>query len=258
EDGTGIVLNLKQVVVKLQEGLRRVVTVHKKGPCKVLAGDIKSPGVVVLNPDHCICTVAEDGEFRAEITITAGRGYVPSTEFEDEEAPLGTIFIDASFSPIHRVNYSVTHARVGQKTDYDKLRMDIWTDGSIAPQAALETAAQIHREQLSVFVNVEAEEAINLSQVEGEQSQLNEHLLRPVSELKLSVRSSHCLANAGVHQVGDLVQRTESEMLKTKNFGRKSLKEIKETLEQMGLSLGMHLSNWPPEDKKEGEKNAPS
>lgn len=255
EDGTEIVLNLKQVVVKLQEGLRRVVTIHKTGPCQVLASDIKSPGVAVLNPNQYICTIAEGGEFRADITIAVGRGYVPSTEFEEDDAPLGTIFVDASFSPVRRVNYNVTNARVGQKTDYDKLSLEIWTDGSIAPQAALEKAARIHADQLSVFVNAAAQDTINLLQGESRQADLNEHLMRPVSELKLSVRSAHCLANAGVNRVGDLVQRTEGEMMKTKNFGRKSLKEIKETLEQMGLSLGMHLADWSADDAKESNKS---
>ncbi|MEM7495677.1 MAG: DNA-directed RNA polymerase subunit alpha [Myxococcota bacterium] len=252
EDGSDIVLNLKQVKLKLQEGSRRTVSVQKKGPCQILARDIQAQGVLVLNPDHPICTVADGGTFRAELTIATGRGYMPSKEFgDDDDKPVGTLALDALFSPIQRVNYNVTNARVGRRTDYDKLLLEIWTDGSLSPQTALESAARIHRDYLSVFATADTKEEIYLPELQDKQALTGKHLLRPVEELDLSVRSAHCLANAGVRLVGDLVQRTENEMMKTKNFGRKSLKEIKEALSQMGLSLGLQLppSAWPPKEE---------
>lgn len=258
EDGSDIVLNLKQVRLRLQEGSRRTVSMQKKGPCRVLAQDIQAQGILVLNPDHPICTVADGGTFRAELTIATGRGYMPAREFgDDDDKPVGTLALDALFSPIQRVNYNVTHARVGQRTDYDKLLLEIWTDGSISPQAALETAARIHRDYLSVFAAADTKEEIYLPGLEDKQALTGKQLLRPVAELGLSVRSAHCLANAGVRLVGDLVQRTENEMMKTKNFGRKSLKEIKEALSQMGLSLGLQLppSVWPPKEGELAEAN---
>ncbi len=258
EDGSDIVLNLKQVALKLQEGSRRTVSVQKKGPCQVVARDIQTQGVEVLNPDHVICTVADGGTFSAELTIATGRGYKPSQEFDDtEDRPVGTLALDALFSPIKRVNYNVTNARVGQRTDYDKLLLEIWTDGSISPQAALESAARIHRDYLLVFSSTETEEEMYLPNLENNQAKLGENLPRPIEELGLSLRTTHCLANAGIHFVGDLVKYNEGEMLKAKNFGRKSLKEIGEALTPIGLSLGMHLpsSVWPPKGEEPTQTN---
>jgi DNA-directed RNA polymerase subunit alpha len=181
-----------------------------------------------------------------ELNIQRGRGYVPASQFRTEGQAVGTIPIDAVFSPVRRVNYNVTHARVGQQTDYDKLTLELWTNGSIIPEDALGIAAKILKEQTQIFINFSEDVEPELPEPEIIEEKVNEHLLRSVDELELSVRSANCLQNANIRHIGDLVQRTESEMLKTKNFGRKSLKEIKEILTEMGLSLGMKLDNWPP------------
>lgn len=245
EDVTSIVLNLKEVVVRAHTPRTHVVRIEKDGPCEVKAGDIQTGDQIeVLNPDHVICTVAKGGRFSAELTITVGRGYVPSERTKQPGQPIGTIAIDALYSPLRKVNYTVTNARVGQMTDYDKLTLEVWTDGSVKPQDAVAYAAKILKDQLTIFINFE-EEPEATSAVKEEDEPLNENLFRSVEELELSVRSANCLQNANIHLIGELVQRTESEMLKTKNFGRKSLKEIKEILADMGLSLGMRIDNWP-------------
>jgi DNA-directed RNA polymerase subunit alpha len=245
EDVTTIVLNMKEVVVRAHSPRTHVVRVEKDGPATVKASDIQSSDQIeVLNPDHVICTVAKGGRFSAELTITVGRGYVPSERTKQPGQPIGTIAIDALYSPLRKVNYTVTNARVGQMTDYDKLTLEVWTDGSVKPQDAVAYAAKILKDQLTIFINFEEEpEAVSATKEEDEP--LNENLFRSVEELELSVRSANCLQNANIHLIGELVQRTESEMLKTKNFGRKSLKEIKEILADMGLSLGMRIDNWP-------------
>jgi len=245
EDVTTIVLNLKEVVVRAHTPRTHVVRVEKDGPCEVKAGDIQTGDQIeVLNPEHVICTVSKGGRFSAELTITVGRGYVPSERTKQPGQPIGTIAIDALYSPLRKVNYTVTNARVGQMTDYDKLTLEVWTDGSVKPQDAVAYAAKILKDQLTIFINFE-EEPEATSTVKEEDEPLNENLFRSVEELELSVRSANCLQNANIHLIGELVQRTESEMLKTKNFGRKSLKEIKEILADMGLSLGMRIDNWP-------------
>jgi DNA-directed RNA polymerase subunit alpha len=245
EDVTTIVLNLKEVVVRAHSPRTHVVRIEKDGPAEVRASDIQSGDQIeVLNPDHVICTVAKGGRFSAELTITVGRGYVPSERTKQPGQPIGTIAIDALYSPLRKVNYTVTNARVGQMTDYDKLTLEVWTDGSVKPQDAVAYAAKILKDQLTIFINFE-EEPEAVSSVKEEDEPLNENLFRSVEELELSVRSANCLQNANIHLIGELVQRTESEMLKTKNFGRKSLKEIKEILADMGLSLGMRIDNWP-------------
>jgi len=245
EDVTTIVLNLKEVVVRAHTPRTHVVRIEKDGPCEVRAGDIQTGDQIeVLNPDHVICTVSKGGRFSAELTITVGRGYVPSERTKQPGQPIGTIAIDALYSPLRKVNYTVTNARVGQMTDYDKLTLEVWTDGSVKPQDAVAYAAKILKDQLTIFINFE-EEPEATSTVKEEDEPLNENLFRSVEELELSVRSANCLQNANIHLIGELVQRTESEMLKTKNFGRKSLKEIKEILADMGLSLGMRIDNWP-------------
>lgn len=245
EDVTTIVLNMKEVVVRAHSPRTHVVRIEKDGPAEVKASDIQSNDQIeVLNPDHVICTVAKGGRFSAELTITVGRGYVPSERTKQPGQPIGTIAIDALYSPLRKVNYTVTNARVGQMTDYDKLTLEVWTDGSVKPQDAVAYAAKILKDQLTIFINFE-EEPEAVSSVKEEDEPLNENLFRSVEELELSVRSANCLQNANIHLIGELVQRTESEMLKTKNFGRKSLKEIKEILADMGLSLGMRIDNWP-------------
>lgn len=247
EDGTDIVLNLKEVGIRLHEGQQKTAYINKQGPCEVLARDIQGDSSIeILDPEHHICTVAEGGVFRAELTIRRGRGYVPASQFREEGQPVGTIPIDAMFSPIRKVNYNVTNARVGQQTDYDKLVMEVTTNGAVSPEDALGIAAKILKEQFSIFINFPEDVEPEIPEMEEKSDRLNENLLRSVEELELSVRSANCLANANIRLIGDLVQRTESEMLKTKNFGRKSLKEIKEILGEMGLSLGMKLENWPP------------
>jgi DNA-directed RNA polymerase subunit alpha len=185
-----------------------------------------------------------------EMTCKKGRGYVQAEGNKAANMPVGTIPIDSIFSPVKKVNYHVTNARVGQQTDYDKLAIEVWTDGSVSPEDAVAYAAKIIKDQLSIFINFEDEVEPEIPVLPEPEQPFNENLLRTVDELELSVRSANCLANANIKYIGDLVQKTESEMLKTKNFGRKSLKEIKEILAEMGLSLGMKLDNWPPKELK--------
>ena len=241
EDVTDIVLNLKEVRLKLHDGLTAKATIDKKGEGVVHARDIQGgPNLEVLNPDHPIATLSKEGALRAELTIKMGRGYVSADRNKDEDAPVGTVPIDAIFSPIRKVNYTVTNARVGQRTDYDKLTVEVWTDGSVRPDDAVAYAARILQDQLSIFINFEETPEMQAEE-ESASPTLNENLFRPVAELELSVRSANCLQNADIKYIGELVQRSEAEMLKTKNFGRKSLNEIKEILATMGLSLGMRL-----------------
>ena len=252
EDVTDVVLNLKEVRLKLTDGLEAHGRLHKKGEGIVRARDMQAgPNVEILNPDAEIATLSKEGVLDAALTIKVGRGYVTADRNKDENAPVGTIAMDAAFSPIRKVNYTVTNARVGQRTDYDKLTMEVWTDGSIRPDDAVAFAARIIQEQVNVFINFE--EGPEAAEVSAEQEpQLNENLFRPVAELELSVRSANCLQNADIKYIGELVQRSEAEMLKTKNFGRKSLNEIKEVLASMGLHLGMRLEGFP--DRKEIER----
>jgi DNA-directed RNA polymerase subunit alpha len=244
EDVTDIVLNLKEVRVRMDvegpKNLRLVVS----GAQVVRAGDIETPeGIRILNPEHPIATLNQEGKLEMEIRVNTGRGFVTAERNKEQEMPVDMILLDANFSPIRRVNYTVTHARVGQITDYDKLVFEIWTDatGSVTPRNALAYAAKILKEQLAVFIDFDEQSEISFRPSSEEGGDLNENLLRSIEELDLSVRSYNCLKNAGVKTLADLVQRTESEMLRTKNFGRKSLNEIKEILSGMGLSLGMKL-----------------
>jgi len=245
EDVTDIVLNFKEVLVRLNDGLEAKARVEAKGPCEIKAGDIKAgPDVEILNPDLHIASLAEGAVLNMELTVKVGRGYVSAERNKDEDAPVGTIFIDAVFSPIRKVNYTVTNARVGQRTDYDKLNFEVLTDGSIRPDDAVAYAARILQDQLAIFVNFE--DLPDLDEAEGGADLgLNDNLFRPVAELELSVRSANCLQNAGIKYIGELVQRSEAEMLKTKNFGRKSLNEIKELLREMNLDFGMQIDNLP-------------
>jgi DNA-directed RNA polymerase subunit alpha len=252
EDVTDIVLNLKEVRVKLHDGTaEETARIQAKGAREVTAGDVQAgPRVEILNPHQHIATLAKDAELDMELVIRMGRGYVPAERNKVAGQPIGTIPIDALFSPIRKVNYQVTNARVGQQTDYDKLTLEVWTDGSVAPNDAVAYAAKIVKEQLSIFINFdEAEEPAVGEGGERREGPQNEALYRPVDDLELSVRSANCLQNADIKYIGELVQRTEQEMLKTKNFGRKSLNEIKEFLHEMGLSLGMRLENFPSREE---------
>jgi len=229
EDVTDIVLNLKEVLLRMHTNEQKTLRIE----------------VEILNPGHHLCTLSEGGKLRMEMSCRRGRGYVPAVNNKNPGDPIGTIPIDALFSPVRKVNYQVTNARVGQVTDYDKLSLEVWTDGSVTPQDAVAYAAKIIKEQLTVFINFDETEEPVIAETPKEEAKLNENLFRSVDELELSVRSANCLQQANIKTIGDLVQRTEAEMLKTKNFGRKSLKEIKEILAEMGLSLGMKLENWP-------------
>ena len=254
EDVTEIILNLKEVRLKLHTEGSKTIRVKAEGPKVLKAGDILTGDAVeILNPDHYIATLSRDGKLSMEITVKVGRGYVPAERNKEESQPIGTIPIDAIFSPIKKVNYTVTNARVGQITDYDKLTMEVWTDGSINPEEAVAHTAKILKDQLSIFITFEEEEEAEMSYPEDEEEKeaLNENLLRSVDELELSVRSANCLKHANIKLIGDLVQKTEAEILATKNFGRKSLNEIKDILSEMGLSLGMRLDNWPPKKSEE-------
>jgi len=245
EDVADVILNLKEIRLRLADGLQETARIQAKGEGVVRAGDIKAgPNVEILNPEQHIATLSKDGVLDATLTIKVGRGYVPAERNKDEDAPIGTIPIDAIFSPIRKVNYTVTNARVGQRTDYDRLNLEVWTDGGVRPDDAVAYAARILQDQLAIFVNFEeGPEAVEVS--EEPRPSLNENLFRPVAELELSVRSANCLQNAGIKYIGELVQRSEAEMLKTKNFGRKSLNEIKEILHEMGLDFGMKIDNFP-------------
>jgi DNA-directed RNA polymerase subunit alpha len=251
EDVTDIVLNLKEVQMKMEGWEAKDCKVDAKGPCEVKAGDIQTGELVqILNPDHHVATVSERGHLKMEMKACRGRGYIPAELNKDPEAEVGVIPMDAIFSPIKKVNYQVTNARVGQMTDYDKLTLEIWTDGSVHPEDAVAYASKILKEQLTIFINFPEEDVSAEEERNEEQERLMESLMRSVDELELSVRSANCLENANIKSIGDLVQKTEAEMLKTKNFGRKSLKEIKDILAEMGLSLGMKLENWPPREMK--------
>jgi len=257
EDVTDIILNLKEVRLKLANGERSaVLKIEKEGEGEVTAGDIIADSYVeVINPEHHIATLSPDGKLVMEMNVKMGKGYVPAERNVDKNMPVGTIPMDAIFSPIKKVSYVVTQARVGQVTDYDKLTMEIWTDGSVFPEDALAYAAKILKEQLNVFINFDEEPEIEEEEKEEKKEpELNENLFRSVDELELSVRSSNCLKNADIRYIGELVQKTEAEMLKTKNFGRKSLNEIKEILAEMGLSLGMKLENFPSREELEARK----
>jgi DNA-directed RNA polymerase subunit alpha len=247
EDVTDIILNLKEVLLRLHTTEPKTLRIEASGPREIKAGDIiVDDQVEVLNPGHPICTIGDGGKISMELTARRGRGYVQSERNKIPGAPLGTIPIDSLFSPIRKVNFNVTNARVGQVTDYDKLSLEVWTNGSVSPTEAVAYAAKIVKEQLTIFISFDETEEPLPADAPIVDQKLNENLYRSVDELELSVRSANCLQNANIKTIGDLVQRTEAEMLKTKNFGRKSLKEIKDTLAEMGLSLGMKLDGWSP------------
>jgi DNA-directed RNA polymerase subunit alpha len=247
EDVTDIVLNLKEIRLKIDGEGQKHLTLKKEGPCEVKASDIEADdSVKIMNPDQHIATLNKDAKLYMDLTASTGRGYRPAERSTDEELPIGTILMDAVFSPIKKVNYKVSQARVGQRTDYDKLTIEIWTDGGITPRDALGFAGKILKEQLTTFIHFEEEEDTRRILGADHRPFTNENLYKAVEELELSVRSANCLKNANIKTIYELVQRTEAEMLKTKNFGLKSLNEIKEILSGMGLHLGMKLDGVPP------------
>lgn len=246
EDVAEVILNLKEVRFRLA-GDSATVLLDVVGPKVVTAGDlIVTEHVSILNPDQVIATVGKGGRLRAEIQVARGRGYRSSDGAVSADLPVGWISVDCFFSPIRKVNYTVTQSRVGQRTDFDKLTFEVWTDGSVLPEDAVSLGSKILKDQLSVFLNFEEEPEPTVRVAEESGAQFNPNLYRSVEELELSVRSANCLQNANIKYIYELVQRSEAEMLKTKNFGRKSLNEIKDILSEMGLSLGMKLDGFVP------------
>jgi DNA-directed RNA polymerase subunit alpha len=250
EDVTDLILNLKRVRLKLHTAQKKTMKLEAVGEGEVRAGDIITDDTVeIVNPEQTLATLSKDGRLTLTMNVEWGKGYVPAEFNKSEEDPIGTLALDSVFSPIRKVSYNITNARVGRKTDYDKLTLEIWTNGTVYPEDALAHAAKILREQFLVFLNFEEEEKIRTDERPLPPPEINENLFRSVSELELSVRSANCLKNADIKYIGELVQRSESEMLKTKNFGRKSLNEIKEILADMDLQLGMGIPNFPSRDE---------
>jgi DNA-directed RNA polymerase subunit alpha len=255
EDVTDVILNLKEVRLRLNDGEQQTLKIDAKGPKTVQAKDIVGANVEILNPEHPIATLSRDAKLEMELIAKLGRGYVPAERNKDEGSPVDTIFIDAVFSPIQKVNFTVTNARVGQRTDYDRLVFEVYTDGGIRPEDAVAYAAKILQDQVGIFVNFN-DEPPQERRDEGPGMPLNDNLFRSVDELEFSVRSQNCLQNADIKYIGELVQKTEQEMLKTKNFGHKSLSEIKEILREMGLELGMKIDHFPSREEIESRKRA--
>ena len=248
EDVTDVVLNLKEVRLRMHSPEQRTLVLEAKGPRRVKASDISpDPMVEILNRDHHIAELSANAKLRMEMTVRMGKSYVSAERNLEENAAIGTIPIDAIFSPIRKVNFSVTNARVGQQTDYDRLTLEVWTDGSLLPADAVAYAAKIMKDQLTVFINFDDEAEILDEPARLEEGGANENLYKPVEELELSVRAYNCLKNADIKYIGELVQKSEQEMLKTKNFGKKSLNEIKDVLVTMGFSLGMKIDEFIPE-----------
>jgi DNA-directed RNA polymerase subunit alpha len=246
EDVTDIILNLKQLRFKQYSPEPQTLRITKNGPGSITARDIQlTDKVEVLNPDQHIATLGANAKFSAEIQVTYGRGFVAADE-NDQQLAVGYIGVDALYSPIRRVNYHVSNARVGQKTDYDALTIEVWTDGSLKPEETVSLGSKILKEQLQIFLTFDESIEPDETTEEIKNPQLNENLFRSVDDLELSVRSANCLKNANIRYIGELVSKSEAEMLKTKNFGRKSLNEIKEILSEMGLNLGMKVDGWPP------------
>ena len=255
EDVTDIILNLKEVRLKLHNAEQEALRIEAKGPRTVQASEIiAGPNVEILNPEQPIATLAREAKLEMEMVAKIGRSYVPAERNKEEGVPVDTVFMDAVFSPVRKANFHVTNARVGQRTDYDRLVLEVWTDGSIKPNDGLAYAAKILQEQLQIFINFD-EEPRRPERTDAP-SALNENLFRSVDELEFSVRSQNCLQNADIKYIGELVQKTEQEMLKTKNFGRKSLNEIKEILHEMGLELGMKIDHFPPRQEIESRRRA--
>jgi len=250
EDVTDLVLSLKRVHLKLHTSEPKELRLEVKGEGEVRAGDIITDETVeIINPELALATLSKEGRLSVVMKAQWGKGYVPAEFNKSEDDPIGTLAMDAVFSPIRKVSYKITNARVGRRTDYDKLTIEIWTNGAVHPEDALAQAAKILREQFLVFLNFEEEDKPIEEEKPEREPEINENLFRSVSELELSVRSANCLKNADIKFIGELVQRTEADMLKTKNFGRKSLNEIKEILADMGLNLGMVIPNFPAREE---------
>ena len=256
EDVTDIILNLKEVRLRLNDGEQHTLKVEAKGPVTVLAKDITgSANVEILNPEQKIATLSRDAKLDMELVAKLGRGYVPAEKNREEGAPVDTVFIDAIFSPVQKVNFTVTNARLGQRTDYDRVVFEVVTDGSVKPDDAMAYAAKILQDQVSIFVNFQ-DEPQQERRDDRPSIPLNDNLFRSVDELEFSVRSQNCLQNADIKYIGELVQKSEQEMLKTKNFGHKSLNEIKEILREMGLELGMKIDHFPSREEIESRRRA--
>jgi DNA-directed RNA polymerase subunit alpha len=255
EDVTDIVLNIKAMGLKMHGDGPKKIRLRAEGPGQVTASQIEaSADIEIMDPDLVICTLDNGARLNMEMTVQMGKGYVASTQNRPENAPIGLIPIDALFSPVRRVSYKVENSRVGQVTDYDKLSLSVETNGAVAPEDAVAIAARILQEQLQLFINFEEPKAGHREEGGAGEPAFNKNLLRKVDELELSVRSANCLKNDNIVYIGDLVQKSEAEMLRTPNFGRKSLNEIKEVLAQMGLGLGIQVPNWPPENIEEMAK----
>jgi len=251
EDITDIVLNVKAIGLRMHGDGPKYMRLRANGPGEIRAGAIETGhDIEIMNPDALICTLDQGARIVMELTVENGKGYVPATQNRPEDAPIGLIPVDALFSPVRKVSYRVENTRVGQVTDYDRLAMRVETNGAVTPEDAVALAARILQDQLQLFINFE-EPRHATEKEEPVQSLINKNLLRKVDELELSVRSANCLKNDNIVYIGDLVQKSEAEMLRTPNFGRKSLNEIKEVLANMGLHLGMEITNWPPENIEE-------
>ena len=262
EDVTDIVLNVKSLALKLMSKGPKKLVLDINGPGEIKAKDINSnPDVEIINPELVICNLDENIKFHMELTVNTGKGYVPAEKNKEEDSPLGLITVDSLFSPVKKVSYRVENAREGKSLDYDKLIMDLETNGSLTAEDAIAYSARIFQDQLSIFVNFDEPKAQLPTPEKQEEPIINKNLLKKVDELELSVRSMNCLKNDNIIYIGDLVQKTEPEMLRTPNFGRKSLNEIKEVLNSMSLYLGMEIPNWPPDDiaelSKKLEENNP-
>lgn len=248
EDVTDIILNIKAIAVRMHVEGPKKMRLNAEGPCEVTAGMIEAGAdIEIMNPDLVICTLDKGAKLSMEMTVNTGKGYCPAAQNKPEEAPVGLIPVDSVFSPVRKVTYEVEDTRVGQITDYDKLSLAIETNGVITPEDAVAYASRILQDQLQVFINFDEPEE-KAEKKEEEELPFNKNLLRKVEELELSVRSANCLKNDNIVYIGDLVQKSEGDMLRTPNFGRKSLNEIKEVLTVMGLHLGMQVEGWPPEN----------
>jgi DNA-directed RNA polymerase subunit alpha len=248
EDVTDIVLNIKTLALRMASDGPKRIYLRADGPGEVTAGMIETGhDVEVLNPEHVICNVDQGAHIAMELTVENGKGYVPANTGRGDEAPIGLIPVDAIYSPVRKVAYKVENTRVGQVTDHDKLSLEVVTNGAVTPEDAVALAARILQDQLQLFINFEEPRAV-VEEERRDELPFNRNLLRKVDELELSVRSANCLKNDNIIYIGDLIQKSEQDMLRTPNFGRKSLNEIKEVLTQMGLHLGMEVPNWPPEN----------
>ena len=251
EDVTDIVLNIKQVALRMSGDGPKRMRLKAQGPGEVKAGQIEAGhDIEILNPDLVLCTLDQGANLGIEFTVNTGKGYIAASQNRPEDAPIGLIPVDAIFSPVRKVTYKVENSRVGQVTDYDRLSLQVETNGAMTPEDSLAIAARILQDQLQLFINFEEPTTV-MAEERTSEPPFNRNLLRKVDELELSVRSANCLKNDNIVYIGDLVQKTEAEMLRTPNFGRKSLNEIKEVLAQMGLHLGMEIPNWPPENIEE-------